>query len=185
MAGARYRTRGARRHEGVLRASYFALAAAVVAVVLMFPPAVSGGSVAGARVTLRGVYTVVHGDARLVDETLYFLRTPRHNYRLKFAVPPRLRPQTKVEVTGRLSGDTVDLGDGGASSIAAIAAPPPLATTGSKKVLAILVTWSGSPITATPSVATNFLFGSDSRTVASYYTETTYGQLTWTGDVTP
>jgi hypothetical protein len=181
---------GTRRRSSVLRATIAAIAVLLVSALLpLLPTAASSGAVLGRRVTLRGVYSVVHGDARLLDETLYFLRTPRRTYRLRFTVEPRLRPQTRVEVTGRLAGDTLDLGDlrgsDGASRISAIAAPQPLATIGTKKVLAILVTWSGAPLTATQSVAANFIFGSDSRTVASYYTETSYGQLTWAGDVTP
>jgi len=44
--------------------------------------------------------------------------------------------------------------------------------------------WPGTTLTATAAQQQNFLFGSDSRSLASYYNDTSYGQMTWTGTET-
>jgi hypothetical protein len=48
--------------------------------------------------------------------------------------------------------------------------------------------WPGQTISTTRAIATEFVFGaSDSRrrSTVQYYEDVSYGQLTWTGDVTP
>ena len=58
------------------------------------------------------------------------------------------------------------------------AAPPAPAVTGTQSVLMINVVWAGASLTATAEQEQNFMFGSDSRTIASYYTDASYGQMT-------
>jgi hypothetical protein len=165
-------------------------------------PAASGA--AARLVTLQGVYTEIHGaPARPgstvdTDTPLFELSAGGRHYRLKFAHEPHVRSRATITVTGVLVGHTLDVTAPG-SGLAQVAPPAPAPTssatstgaaagaaaqTGTKSLLTINLTWPGAALTATAAVERNFLFGSDRRSLASYYREVSYGQLSWTGTVT-
>jgi hypothetical protein len=133
-------------------------------------------------VRLSGIFTEVHGDGKYVDQTFYFLKTSDGYYELKINKDPDLPLRSKVTVKGTLHGRTIDATVPGSIAMDTKAATAPV--TGPKKLLVINVVWPGAGLTATTTQEQNFMFGSDSRTLASYYTATSYGQLTWTGAVT-
>ncbi len=171
-------------------------------------PAASGA--AARLVTLQGVYTEIHGaPARPgstvdTDTPLFELSAGGRHYRLKFAHEPHVRSRATITVTGVLVGHTIDVTAPG-SGLAQVAPPAPAPSssatsttsmlttgaavgaavqTGTKSLLTINLTWPGAALTATAAVERNFLFGSDWRSLSSYYREVSYGQLSWTGTVT-
>jgi len=166
-------------------------------------PAAAGA--VGRLVTLQGVYTEIHGaPARPgstvdTDTPLFELSAGGRHYRLKFAHEPHVRSRATIRVTGVLVGHTIDVTAPG-SGVTQMAPPAPapsssttVATgaavgaavqTGTKSLLTINLTWPGAALTATASAEQNFLFGGDRRSLASYYREVSYGQLSWTGTVT-
>jgi hypothetical protein len=138
-------------------------------------------SSSAAPTPFRGIFTVVHADEPHHGESLYFLRTSQRTYRLRLAGAPTLRPNTPVAVVGRAIGATLEV-----DSITPTGSAPAMeAAIGAHDLLVIQVAWPGASLVATREGATNFVFGSDRRTVSSFYSETSYGQMTWTGTVTP
>jgi hypothetical protein len=135
-------------------------------------------------VTLTGSFVEVHGDSKYADQTFYYLHAGDRYYRLRTAGELTVRPRSTIEVHGQLTGDTIDLRASGSVRTSAAAAATSTAL-GQKSVLAINVVWPGATLTATPAQQRSFLFGSDSRSVAQYYSDASYGQMTWTGGVTP
>jgi len=143
------------------------------------------------------------------DTPLFELSAGGRHYQLKFAHEPHVRSRATITVTGVLVGHTLDVTAPG-SAVAQVAPPAPApssssstttpmaaaagpaagaavgaaAQTGTRSLLTINLTWPGAALTATASVERNFLFGSDRRSLASYYREVSYGQLSWTGTVT-
>ncbi|GAA4716619.1 hypothetical protein GCM10025782_11990 [Pedococcus ginsenosidimutans] len=163
------------------------VAAMAAAMLLMLGPAsptlgaVAGG---GQSVTVSGVFLEVHGDSRYADQTLYVLQSAGREYQLRTEGTPAIHSRARVTVHGLLNGDVLDVTGGGAITVTA-AAPASSAVTGAQSVLVVNVVWPGTSLTATTAQEDNFMFGSDSRTVASFYTDTSYGQMTWTGTETP
>jgi len=165
-------------------------------------PTASGA--VGRLVTLQGVYTEIHGaPARPgstvdTDTPLFELSAGGRHYRLKFGHEPHVRSRATITVTGVLVGHTIDVTAPG-SGVAQVAPPAPAPSssatstgaaagaavqTGTKSLLTINLTWPGAALTATAPAEQNFLFGGDRRSLASYYREVSYGQLSWTGTVT-
>jgi hypothetical protein len=136
------------------------------------------------RTKLSGTFLEVHGDGRLLDQTFYFLDTGNTKYELEVAHRPKARSKSKVVVHGAVKGNKIDtkITGGGVSEVAA---PTPIVATGTRSVLAINVVWGTSTLTATTAQEHTFLFGSDSRSLASYYKDASYGLMTWTGTETP
>jgi len=190
--------------------SWLVLALAVALVGLGAPAATAAASfptaagAVGRLVTLQGVYTEIHGaPARPgstvdTDTPLFELFAGGRHDQLKFVHEPHLRSRATVKVTGVLVGHTIDVTAPG-SGVAQVAPPAPAPTsspsttgaavgaaaqTGTKSLLTINLTWPGAALTATASAEQNFLFGGDRRSLASYYREVSYGQLSWTGTVT-
>jgi hypothetical protein len=101
-------------------------------------------------------------------------------------LPPGARPRSgaEVRVTGQVTGDSV-----AATSVQELAAPaaPTAAATGTRRLLVIDLAWGTQTLDTTRETATAFVFGDDAsrRSTAQYYQDVSYGQLTWTGDVTP
>lgn len=157
--------------------------AGALSVILTLGASPPSGATTTADVTLSGVYTEVHGDSKYGDQTMYFLKSAGHYYQLKIAAEPKVRSRSRVTVRGSLTGGTVSVAT--PSRIQATAPAPAIAAIGNKTVLVINVLWAGTPLTATAAQEQNFMFGSDSRTLASYYADASYGQMTWTGTVTP
>ena len=182
----RVRSGSAERNSWVKRSVRTGLLIAAVAVVVLSltAPSVASAS-SGTTVTVSGVYVEVHGDSKYADQTFYFLKSPGHEYRLKTAVEPDIRSNTTVTVHGTLTGDLLDVTAGGRITASAAPAAPPAAATGTQSLLVINVVWPGASLTATAAQEQNFAFGTDSRTIASYYSDASYGQMTWTGAVTP
>jgi len=190
--------------------SWLVLALAVALVGLGATAATAAGAfptasgAVGRLVTLQGVYTEIHGaPARPgstvdTDTPLFELSAGGRHYRLKFAHEPHVRSRATITVTGVLVGHTIDVTAPG-SGVAQVAAPAPAPSssatstgaaagaavqTGTKSLLTINLTWPGAALTATAPAEQNFLFGGDRRSLASYYREVSYGQLSWTGTVT-
>jgi len=190
--------------------SWLVLALAVALVGLGAPAATAAASfptaagAVGRLVTLQGVYTEIHGaPARPgstvdTDTPLFELSAGGRHYRLKFAHEPHVRSRATITVTGVLVGHTIDVTAPG-SGVAQVAPPAPAPSssatstgaaagaavrTGTKSLLTINLTWPGAALTATAPAERNFLFGGDRRSLASYYREVSYGQLSWTGTVT-
>jgi len=191
--------------------SWLVLALAVALVGLGAPAATAAATfptasaAVGRLVTLQGVYTEIHGaPARPgstvdTDTPLFELSAGGRHYRLKFAHEPHVRSRATITVTGVLVGHTIDVTAPG-SGVAQVAAPAPAPSssatsatgaaagaavqTGTKSLLTINLTWPGAALTATAPAEQNFLFGGDRRSLASYYREVSYGQLSWTGTVT-
>jgi hypothetical protein len=155
--------------------------AAVLLVVLSLVPLAAPARAAGERVTLRGTYVEVHGDSRTGGQTLHFLRTGAAWHRLRFAGRPHLRAQSTVAVEGVRRGTSVEV-----TGLQVLgAAPPAPATTGTRHLLVILVTWGSESLATTRSAAEQFVFGADARSTDGWYHDVSYGQLDWEGAVTP
>ena len=120
--------------------------------------------------------------AKYADQTLYFLQTTNRYYQLKANRELHVPSRSKVTVQGTLSGNKVDVSAAG--SVVVDAPAVSISAIGSKSLLVINVLWAGATLTATAAEQQDFLFGSDSRTLASYYADTSYGQMTWTGTET-
>jgi len=190
--------------------SWLVLALAVALVGLGAPAATAAATfptaagAVGRLVTLQGVYTEIHGaPARPgstvdTDTPLFELSAGGRHYRLKFGHEPHVRSRATITVTGVLVGHTIDVTAPG-SGVAQVAPPAPAPSssatstgaaagaavqTGTKSLLTINLTWPGAALTATAPAEQNFLFGGDRRSLASYYREVSYGQLSWTGTVT-
>jgi len=165
---------------------WLAAAVAAIGLPLMLPSAGASTLAAstGKPVTLSGVYFEVHGDSRYADQTLSLLESSGHDYQLKTAKEPNVHSRAKVTVHGTLSGDIIDVTGGGSITVTG-PAPSVGAVTGTQSVLVINVLWAGTSLTATAALEQNFMFGADSRTVASYYSDVSYGQMIWTGTETP
>src|ERR1700712_2554430 len=174
--------RNFRLKRGVYAAWLMATAAMIV--LALTAPSVASAS-PGTTVTVSGVYVEVHGDSRYADQTFYFVKSAGREYRLKTAVEPDIRSHTAVTVHGTLTGDLLDVTTGGSVTASAAPAPAPAAATGIQSLLVINVVWAGASLTATAAQEQNFAFGNDPRTIASYYSDASYGQMTWAGAVTP
>lgn len=164
-------------------------AAGVALTLLLVAPAAptlatSIAATGGQPVTLSGVFLEVHGDSRYADQTLYMLQSSGRQYQLKTDHAPNVHSRAKVSVHGKVTGDILDVTGGGSITVTA-QAPASGAVTGTQSVLVINVVWAGTSLTATAAQENNFVFGADSRSVASYYRDTSYGQMTWTGTETP
>lgn len=162
--------------------------AAAAALCLSLPLGLASPAVAAGRttlVTVSGLYTEVHGDSRYADQTLRFLVVEGRHYRLRLAKDRKLRSRVRVSVRGTVSGNTVDATAPGGSITQVGAAPMAASATGSQSVLVINVVWAGASLTATTAQEQSFMFGADPRSLARYYSDTSYGQMTWTGTQTP
>jgi hypothetical protein len=132
-------------------------------------------------VTLRGTLVMVHEGATMH----YFLDVGgRLSRELTFPTTQGLRPGVGLEVTGVGRGDTLAVTT--AARMPARAATP--STVGTRTLLVVLVQWSGGFLSTTQAGANAFVFGTTDplrRSVKQWYEDVSYGQLEWTGDVTP
>ena len=89
-----------------------------------------------------------------------------------------LTPNTRVRISGLVTGNSVEV----ESAQTLGAAPPALPPSGTTTTLVMLVSWPGlSPDTVTPATARTQMF-TDTN---AWYREASYGALGLTGDVTP
>jgi hypothetical protein len=137
-------------------------------------------------VELRGKLVAVHADLTHTEHSLFYLKTGNRYLRLKFRHAPAIRPRSPIRVVGRRVGTTVRVSRvsrvSRASASRAVAA---VATTGTQRLLAILTRWDDRTLQTTRDAAASVLFGADERSTDRWYQTASYGQLGWTGDVTP
>src|SRR5829696_2635099 len=160
--------------EGATSTPGVALATpALLALVVLLVSAAAPATAAGGRAArLTGRLVAVHADPRLGEHTAYYLKTGHRHVRLRFRTAPAIRSQARVEVSGRLVAGALKV-----KTASVTAAAPATATTGSSRLLAILVAWPGAGLRATQAGAASFLFDPDVRSIASWYREASYGQL--------
>ena len=127
-----------------------------------------------------GTYVEIAADARHGEATQSFLDSAGHWYRLHIPSGAQPKPQSRVSVDGTLKGNRID-----ARSLTVTAAAPALPAVGSRSLLVILVRWGTSTLGTNRTKATDFLFGADGRSLTNWYGDVSYGQISWTGDVTP
>jgi chitodextrinase len=159
--------------------------AAAVAVLLVVAGVIVGtGASAGAtQVSLVGRLTVRHSDDFRGRATFdYRLETTDGTYGLDLADRDPALPRTNaVAVRGVRVGNTISVAPGGLSP--APAGVSQAASVGTKKVAVILFTFADDTTQPyTPAFARGVAF-TDSTSVANYYTDVSYGQLTLAGDV--
>jgi hypothetical protein len=156
-----------------------AVFAALALVCLATNPA---SALPSATLTLRGTLVMVHEGPTMH----YFLDVGgRLSRELIFSGVTNLRPGAPLEVHGAGREGAVVVS--GVSRLAARAAPAP-STVGTRKLLVILVAWPGHTVSTDPATANDFVFGTGDlqrRSVKQWYEDVSYGQLEWTGDVTP
>ncbi len=165
---------------------------------LLTPAIVTPGTAAATGARAVTIQTTLEGRFRVLAATPAPGRALAHRDILvldvgdrvyELELPPGTRPATgsRVRVTGVLSGRIGDLGNEivEVSSIEIVVdrfpaeAPPPPLTTGTSRVLVMLVRWT-APDSVTPASADSQLFTDDN----SWYQEASYGQLNLTGSVT-
>jgi hypothetical protein len=159
----------------------------VVAIALLAP----AGIAAASPRTLQGVVRLAHGDAYANGSAQgsgvwdYSLVTSDGTYRLAFGGaggkgPSTFLNGTHVRVTGTLSGQTLAVGGNSADAqvqTQVVAAPS------AKKVALLLVNFLTNPAQPwTAAQAAGVLF-TNANSVANYFAEESYGQLSMTGDV--
>ena len=128
-------------------------------------------------VTLSGTYWDVHGDNPHSDETKLYLESGGRHYLLDVPVEPDIASGSQVTVHGEQHGLTISLTSGAAIHLDKAAPKIAKSAIGTKTVLVINVVWPGATLTATKAQEQAFMFGADSRTVASYYRDVSYGQF--------
>src|SRR3954466_15896954 len=166
------------------RASLLATVLVMFAVACMITVLLPSPAFSAPPTAFAGTLLEVHGDGRLLDQTFYFLDTGRKKYELEVGRPPNARSRGEVVVHGAVRGDKIDT-TVSRGSVSETTAPAPISAIGTRSVLAINVRWGTPTLTATKSQEDAFLFGSDPRSVASYYKDASYGLMTWTGAETP
>jgi Gametolysin peptidase M11 len=129
-----------------------------------------------------GTYHELHLDKIPAGRKVDVLVSGGKAYEVHLPAGAHPRSGAQVRVTGGVSGSLV-----AATSVQEVAAPPAAATIGSRRLLVIDLAWGTQSVDTTRDVATAFVFGDDvqRRSTAQYYHDVSYGQLTWTGDVTP
>ncbi len=135
--------------------------------------------------TLEGVLSFRHGDdfaSGRKTPTRYFLTDADGETELAFSHAPSGKlAGTKVRVTGVQDGMVLDVADGGTTTVAASTATS--SSTGGHRVAVVLFNFSNDTSQPyTPAVAAGIAFN-NSDSVAAYYAENSWGQLTLSGDV--
>lgn len=156
------------------------LPAAIALVALLAGPNLS---VAGSDSTFEGQLVLAHGDdfAHGRDTYEYRLQTAEGNFGLRFDDDAPELHAGKVTVSGQRSGNTILAAAGGVKAAGGNSATTP--ATGPKKVAIILFTFSdNSTEPYTPDYAGGVAF-TNANSVAAYYAETSWGQLSLSGDV--
>ncbi|RPH55200.1 MAG: hypothetical protein EHM89_17535, partial [Acidobacteria bacterium] len=137
--------------------------------------------------TLEGILDIRHGDdftSGRVTGYAYFLRSPGRETELVFegAAPDDSVSGTQVRVHGVRQGDKFFVAAGGTQHGSSPSGSSSVAT-GAKRVAIVLFNFSNDASQPyTPAFASGVAF-TNSNSVAAYYAETSWGQLTLTGDV--
>ncbi len=140
------------------------------------------------RVSLDGQLVITHGDDFIhhKEAVYYQLDTTSGKFNLHFKeAEPELPRATKVHINGNQSGQTIEVDAAAAGGVtpATDSTAAAAVTSGSKKVLVLMVNFSNDtsqPYTA--SYANGIMF-SNPDSVAAYYKEVSWGSMTVTGDV--
>ena len=160
------------------------LVTAIVGLALLLPSATFA---AGSTRTLSGTLVVAHGEritANGASEPVWYdsLVTASGQVSLSFkgARPAGFFNGAKVRVTGTMAGGSLAVGGNKAdASVQTVAA----ASTGAKKLAVLLLKFADTdPEPYTVAQAQGVIFG-NSNSVANYFAEESYGQMTVTGDV--
>jgi hypothetical protein len=141
-------------------------------------------SAVGSDVTMEGRLLDIHSDdfAHGRSQHEYRLETAQGTYELRFADRyPQLPRASRVSVHGQRSGNTLTVAAGSVSTAPGSTAIAPV--TGAKKIAVILFTLSDNTTQPyTPAYAQGVAF-TNANSVAAYYGESSWGQVTLSGDV--
>src|SRR5436309_11352604 len=156
-------------------------------VALAVPPALAN---TGSPVSLVGTLQFAHGDDfthRTGHTYAYLLKTAQGTFRLAFdgaQAPSADMAGMKVRVAGSQVGRTVHLGGSSGGGMSVVSAST-VASPQTKNVLVLMFNFSNDRSTPwTQSYANGVVF-SDASSIAAYYGEESFGQMTITGTVTP
>jgi chitodextrinase len=145
----------------------------------------------GTPVTVVGTLQLVHGDdfAHHSGHTYaYYLKTAQGTLQLAFdggQAPSEGMAGAKVRVTGAQVGRTVHVGGSSGGGVSVVSASTVASGPQTKNVLVVQFNFSNDRSTPwTVDYAKGVVF-SNANSIASYYSEESYGQLTMTGSVTP
>ena len=165
------------------------LVGTLLALVLGAAPAytLSFGSTRLAASAVEGVLSVRHGDdferGRATARS-YYLLTSRGSTRLTFAGPPpnESLAGAQVRMRGVRYGSTFEVSADGTQTLAPTSTVAGVAS-GAKRVAVVLLNFANDTSQPwTPAYAAGIAFTNE-NSVAAYYEETSWGQLTLTGDV--
>lgn len=137
--------------------------------------------------TLEGTLSVRHGDDLVsgrITGNSYFLNNASGETELVFAGEPPAESSNgaRVRVRGNGQGKRFLVAADGTEQVAGPSAPTVLAAS-SKRIAIVLITFTDNTAQPyTPAQAAGVTFG-NTNSVAAYYAETSWGQLTLTGDV--
>jgi chitodextrinase len=165
------------------------LAGCVVALVAQPATAGSAGT-RGTRVTVQGTLQLVHADdfaGHHAHTYAYFVRTAHGRLQLAFdgGPPDESMAGATVRVSGMAVRGTVHVGGSSGGGINVVSSSAVAAGPQTKNVLVIQFNFSNDRSTPwTQAYATGVVF-TNASSVAAYYNEESYGQLTMTGSVTP
>jgi chitodextrinase len=175
----------------VWRYAMFSAVLAGCLVALVVQPALAGAAgTGGTKVTVQGTLQLVHADdfaGRRAHTYAYFVRTEHGRIQLAFdgAAPDQSMAGATVRVSGTLSKGIVHVGGSSGGGMQTVSSATVAAGPQSKNVLVIQFNFSNDRSTPwTQAFATGVVF-TNASSVAAYYNEESYGQLTMTGSVTP
>jgi M6 family metalloprotease-like protein len=138
--------------------------------------------------TREGVLSIRHGDdlaSGRITGHAYFLTTADGETELLFdgEPPDDSKNGARMRLRGLGQGKRFLVADGGAQQVAEPEAPAQLLAATTKRIAVVLFNFSNNTTQPyTPAFAAGVAF-TNAQSVAAYYTETSWGQLTLTGDV--
>jgi hypothetical protein len=141
----------------------------------------------GKQKTIEGVLSFRHGDDFANNRktaTRYFLTTATGDTELVFSRAPSAKlAGARVRVTGVADGKRLNVADGGTTQVAAATTVANTSSTGAHRVAVVLINFSNdSSQPYTPAFARGVAFD-NTDSVAAYYAEGSWSQLTLSGDV--
>jgi len=158
---------------------------------LVVQPAMAGTpGTRGTKVTVQGTLQLVHADdfaGHHAHTYAYFVRTAHGRLQLAFdgGPPDESMAGATVRVSGTSVRGTVHVGGSSGGGVAVVSSSTVAAGPQTKNVLVVQFNFSNDRSTPwTQDYATGVVFTNPSS-VAAYYNEESYGQLTMTGRVTP
>jgi hypothetical protein len=174
--------------DSVLQRAIFPMVLAGLLAALVAQPAAA--TVSGIRTTVQGTLQLAHGDDFSGHHSRtygYTLRTARGRLQLAFdgAAPDESLAGATIRVRGLRSGNTVHVGGLSGGAVSVVTAATVAAGPETKHVLVIQFNFTNNPPTPwTVDFAKGVVFN-NANSIAAYYAEQSYGQVTMTGNVTP